>query len=138
MLSYPTSTRPSYPRHPSEWMTTCGLILPRITAKSVRRHDLGVDPPVPLENAEHDRLAAGATATLGPDAARAEVALVDFDLATLERSTPLTLVGQAFPQAEVDVVHRADRDAAQPRGIGRGQVQCEQAQGLAETTFALA
>jgi hypothetical protein len=99
-------------------------------------HDLGVDASVALEDAEHDRLAAGAAAALAPDAARAEVRLVDLDLAALERPAAFALVGQALAQAEVDVVHRADRDAAQPRRVGSRQVQREQAQDLAELRLA--
>ena len=84
------------------------------------RDDLRVDPPVPLEDAEHDRLAPGAPPALAPDAARAEVALVDLDL-PVERA----LVGDPLRDefAELVVVERGGVavDAEEvSSGAGRG------------------
>ena len=93
---------------------------------------LRVDAALAFEDAEDDRLHRRAPASLAPHATRAEVRLVDLHLAALERPAAFALVGEPLAQAEVNLVDGADRHAAKPGTIGRGQVQGEQAENLPE------
>jgi hypothetical protein len=94
--------------------------------------DLGVDPAVALEDAEHDRLLRRPAAALAADPAGAEVRLVDLDLAALERPAALALVRRADAELEVDVVDGPDGDAGEAGGVGGREVEAGQPQDPAE------
>src|SRR5262249_7770093 len=86
-------------------------------------HDLGVDLPGALEDAEHDGLAIGSTTALATNIASAEPALIDFDDAE-ERTLGFTGHLDPLAQSTVDPVHGVAVQAAelgrlQGRQIGR-------------------
>ena len=91
------------------------------------RHDLRVDAPVPLVDAEDNCFTARAAPALAANTPRAEVALVEFDLAA-ERRLALAVRGDGLPnQRQIPV----DRVAVQPRQRGalRGrQIECKELQ----------
>ena len=74
------------------------------------RHDLGVDAPVPLVDAEDDGLAPRPAPALAADTPRAEVALVEFDIPAERR---LALAVQRDGLADESQVS-VDRVAVQP------------------------
>lgn len=82
---------------------------------------LRVDLPVPLADAEHDGLLAGAAARLALDAAWAEVALVGLDVAA-EGPLELARLGHALAQAREEPVHRVAVESGELRDLDGRQV----------------
>jgi len=96
-------------------------------------NDLGVDPSVSFEDAEHDGLAASAPATLAAHTLGTEVGFIDLHFASLERSSSLAFTRQAFPQQQINLVDRANRNPRKPCGIRGREVQAEVTQNLSKT-----
>ena len=69
------------------------------------RNDLRINPSVPLENAEHDRLAAGSATALSRDVSTTKIRLVDLYFSSLERSMSLTFFKQPDANFLKDQVH---------------------------------
>jgi hypothetical protein len=88
------------------------------------RGDLRINPPVTLENAEHDRLAAGPASSLSGDAgAAAEIRFVDdLDHTRLERRVSLAFGKQPGPYFLEYNVHAFSRHAGQLARLCRGQI----------------
>lgn len=66
------------------------------------RDGLGIDTIVTFEKTEDDSLTAGPSATLTSDAMRAEVRLINFDLAIIERRLALAFFRDALPDFAKD------------------------------------
>lgn len=97
--------------------------------------NLGVDPALAFEDAEHEGLSRRAPASPAAHPARTEVGFVDLDLAAFEGPTLLAFVRQPLTQTQINVVDRADRDPAEACIVRRGEVQGEQPQNRAEFSF---
>lgn len=89
------------------------------------RHDLGIDPTVPFVDAEDDGLATRPALTLAADSARAEVGLVEFDLAA-EGRLPLAVRGDGLPGQRQVAVERVAVQLRQRRDLSGSQIKCEE------------
>ena len=99
------------------------------------RDDLGINAAVTFEDAEDNGLATGSSASLTTDTARAEITLVNFDLAVGERRGALTLFSNALSDFEKD---RGDATARESSQFGRmtgRQIKREVAKELAHFTL---
>jgi len=76
-------------------------------------HDLRVNAPLALEQAEDDGLTPGAAATPAAHPARAEIGLIHFDLAVPEGRLSLTFLGDAPADFAKDRDGRAVREPGQ-------------------------
>lgn len=101
--------------------------------RAVRR-DLRIDLAVTLQEAEDRRLPARAAAALVAHAARAEVALVNFDLARKRRSAP-ALFGDAPAELEKGHGDGLAADAGQLSHVGGRKIRREVAQRLTKLTL---
>jgi len=99
------------------------------------RHDLGIDTAVTFEDAEDDGLAAGSSASLATDTARAEVRLVNFDFAGRERRGALTFFSDALSDFEKDRRDAAARESSQFGRMTGRQIKREVAHELAHFTL---
>lgn len=95
---------------------------------------LRVDLPVPLADAEHDRLLAGPSAGLALDAAWAEVALVNLDVPA-EGPLELARPGHALAQAGEESVHGVAVEPGELRDLNRRQVRGHVPQEPAENSL---
>ena len=86
------------------------------------RDDLRVNPPVALENAEHDRFAAGPAPALAGDSAAAKIRFVDLDHPGLERCVPFAFGKQPGPYFLEYRVHAFPRHAGQLARLCRGKI----------------
>lgn len=87
------------------------------------RDDLGVDPAVPLEDAEDDRLAAGSATTFSANPPRTEIRFVDLDLAGVDRGVPGTFFDKSNADLLKDQVDTLPRDVRQFSGLFSRQIQ---------------
>src|SRR5256714_15666352 len=93
------------------------------------RHDLGINAPIALVDAEDDGLAACAASALATHAARPEVRFVEFDLSAEGRLALAVLSDGLADQAQITV----DRVAIQPgqrSDLRGGQIQCKELENL--------
>ena len=88
------------------------------------RDDLGVDTAVALEDAKNDGLARSAATAFAPDAARAEVALIDFDFSG-KGAVRFAPGGNPLAQLEVNTVDRTHGNTGDGGGFGRRQIEGE-------------
>lgn len=95
------------------------------------RHDLRVDAPVPFIDAEDDGLAARPAPALTAYTARAEVALVEFDL-TAERRLALAVRGDGLAYERQIPVDRVAVQRSQRGYLSGGQVERKELQELPE------
>lgn len=94
-------------------------------------HNLRVDPAIPLEDPEDDRLPPCTTPTFATDAAGTEVRFVSFHLST-ERSLMLTILCHA-PSGEACVpVDRIAVEVRQPGDFRCLHIECKQPQKLSK------
>ena len=99
------------------------------------RDDLGINASVTFEDAEDNGLAAGSSASLATDAARAEVRLVNFDFAGRERRGALTFLSNALSYFEKDRRDAAARESCQCGRMAGRQIEREVARELAHFTL---
>ena len=99
------------------------------------RHGLRIDAPVTLQETEDWGLARSASPALATHPACAEVAFVNFDLATRQRRSALTLLGNPLPDFEKDHGDALARQASQLCGVGGTKIQRKEAHQLAKFTL---
>jgi hypothetical protein len=95
------------------------------------RHDFGIDPPVSFVDAEDDGFTARAAPTFAADAARAEVRLVEFDLAG-ERRLALAMRGDGLTNQRQVAVNRVPVQPGQRGALRGSQIECKELQELPE------
>ncbi len=99
-------------------------------------YDFRVDPSVTLKDAKDDRLARGTASSFASLSPRAEVALVDLDLASLDEGIAFTGFGQAAPDLEVDGIGRAQAEAGEGSRFRGGEVERKTAHEVSEFRLA--
>lgn len=99
-------------------------------------HDLSIDAPVALEDAEDDCFARSTAASLATDPASAEVALVNLDFAERKGRGVLTFFRDAFSDSEKARRHATARQASQMGHVTGRQIKREVAHYLAKFTLA--
>ncbi len=99
------------------------------------RHDLGIDLAVPLQQAEHDRLAVSAATSFATHAVRAKVRFIHFYRA-MQRRLQLAGLGDASAYLEVNVVDRSDRKTGQFRRAHGREIERKTSHKLPEFGFA--
>jgi hypothetical protein len=87
------------------------------------RDDLGVDPAVPFEDTEDDGLSASSPAAFTANSSRAEIRLVDLDLARVDRSVPATFFHKSYADLLKDQVNTFPGDARQFSGPSSREIQ---------------
>lgn len=77
------------------------------------RHYLRIDPAVPLQNTEHDRLAARSATALSADPSATKIRLINLDLSGLKRSVSLAFFHQPDTYFLKDQINAFSRYAGQ-------------------------